>query len=125
MVTASEFDIILRDSARSIDRVDFSGPRSETVTVRLVDGTAFGIKDVVESPSDPRSPLKIAAACKAYQVPYRFVDLEAALASGSTRQKKVYTNTRVLEAASKQQEKKARMEEDEVLRQAELAAMRE
>jgi len=124
MVTPDEFDSILRDSARSIDQVEFSGPRSETVIVRLVDGTAFGIKDVIESPTDPRSPLKIAASCKAYGVTPRFVDLENVLAA-SPRKKKLYTNARVLEAAAREQEKKARLQADEELRQLELSQMRE
>jgi len=124
MVTPEEFDIILRDSARSIDQVEFSGPKSETVVVRLVDGTAFGIKGVIESSTDPRSPLKIAAACKAYNVPARFVDLESVLAA-SPRKKKMYTNTRVLEAAAKEEEKKVRLQQDEAIRQSELAQMRE
>lgn len=123
MVTPEEFDVILRDSARSIDKVEFSGPKSETVVVRLVDGTAFGIKGVVESSTDPRSPLKIAAACKAYQVPARFVDLEGVLAA-SPRKKKMYTNARVLEAAAREEEKKLRLQQDEAIRQSELAQMR-
>jgi hypothetical protein len=47
MVTADEFNIIMRDSARGITRRVFR-PKSDTVIVRLVDGTAFGIKDVIE-----------------------------------------------------------------------------
>lgn len=123
MVTSDEFDIILRDSARSIEQVEFSGPRSETVTVRLMDGTAFGIQGVVESSTDPRSPLKIAAACKSNLVPAHFVDIENVLAA-SPRKKKVYTNSRVLEAAVRQEEKKVRLQQDEELRQAEWAEMR-
>jgi hypothetical protein len=34
--------------------VEFSGPKSETVTVRLVDGTALGSRILNQ---DPRSPL--------------------------------------------------------------------
>lgn len=64
MLTTDEFLIVLRDSAKAIQRVEFSGPKAETVVVRLVDGTAFGISDVVESPTDPRSPLKVQAACR-------------------------------------------------------------
>ena len=124
MVTAAEFDVILRDSSRSIEQVELSGPRSETIIVRLVDGTAFGIQGVVESSTDPRSPLKIAAACKAYQVPARFVDLENALAA-SPRKKKMYTNSRVLEAAAREDAKKLRLQQDEEVRQAELAQMRQ
>jgi hypothetical protein len=123
VVTTDEFTSIIRDSARSIERVEFSGPKSEIVVVRLVDGTFFGIKDVVESSTDPRSPLKIAAMCNANKIPYKFVDIEAALAA-SPRKKKVYANSRVLEAAEKQKEKALRMQQDEELRQSELAEMR-
>lgn len=122
MVSTEEFSTIVRDSARSIDRVEFSGPKSELVLVRLVDGTTFGIRDVVESSIDPRSPLKIAATCKANGVSYAFVDIEAFLSS-TTRQKKVYANARVLEAAEKEKQKALRMQEDEALRQEELAEM--
>jgi hypothetical protein len=112
MVTADEFNIILRDSSRGITRVEFSGPKSDTVTVRLVDGTAFGIKDVIESSTDPRSPLKIAAACRENKVPTRFVDIESIL-STTPKKKKMYTNERVAEAARKETEKKIRMQQDE------------
>jgi hypothetical protein len=112
MVTADEFNIILRDSSRGITRVEFSGPKSDTVIVRLVDGTAFGIKDVIESSFDPRSPLKIAAACRENKVPTRFVDIEAVLAT-TTKRKKMYTNSRVAEAARKEGEKKVRLQQDE------------
>lgn len=64
MLTTKEFLIILRDSAKSIQRVEFSGPKAETVRVKLIDGTSFGISDVIESPTDPRSPLKVQAACR-------------------------------------------------------------
>lgn len=67
MLSLDEFLVILRDSARSIQRVEFSGPRGETVRVRLIDGTAFGIKDIIESPTDPRSPLKVQAACREFK----------------------------------------------------------
>lgn len=123
MVSTEEFTTITRDSSRSIERVEFSGPKSENVVVRLVDGTAFGIRDVVESSTDPRSPLKIAALCNANQIPYKFVDLEAVLAA-TPRKKKVYANSRVLEAAERQKEKVVRMQQDEELRQEELAEMR-
>ena len=66
MLSLDEFLIILRDSARSIQRVEFSGPQAETVRVRLIDGTVFGIKDIIESPTDPRSPLKVQAACREF-----------------------------------------------------------
>lgn len=120
MITTDEFTIILRDSARSIQRVEFAGPKSEVVTVILQDGTTFGIQDVVESPTDPRSPLKIAAYCRENAVPTKFVDLEAVLAK-APKKKKRYTNQRVVEAAEKEKEKQARMEQDEQNRLAELA----
>jgi hypothetical protein len=113
MVTADEFNIILRDSSRGITRVEFSGPKSDTVIVRLVDGTAFGIKDVIESSTDPRSPLKIAANCREYKVPTRFVDIEAVLSTTGGKKKKMYTNSRVAEASRKEAEKKVRLEQDE------------
>ena len=49
MVTVDEFAIILRDSPLSVSVVEFSGPQSENVVVKLVDGTTFGIKDIVEA----------------------------------------------------------------------------
>ena len=122
MITTEEFMIILRDSARSIRVVEFSGPLSETVTVRLVDGTAFGLKDVIESPSDPRSPLKVSASCRAYQVPVKFANIEAILAA-APKKKKVFTNERVLEANQKEKERLARMAKDEEDRLAELYRM--
>jgi hypothetical protein len=122
MVTTQEFGIIMRDSARSISVVEFSGPKNENVIVKLVDGTAFSISDVVESPVDPRSPLKIASMCRENQVPTKFVDIEALLAS-NTRKKKIFANARVLEAQEKEREKALRMAKDEELRQAELAAL--
>jgi hypothetical protein len=119
MITSEEFNIILRDSARGITRVEFSGPKSDTVIVRLVDGSAFGIKDVIESSVDPRSPLKIAANCRENKVPTRFVDIEAVLSTSNKRRKK-YTNSRVAEADRKEGEKKLRLEQDEENRLAEL-----
>jgi hypothetical protein len=124
MVTTDEFLIILRDSARSIQVVEFSGPKSETATVKLVDGTAFGIKDVIESPTDPRSPLRIAAYCRENQVPTRFLTIEAALAK-APRRTKVYTNQRVAEANEREKERVARMAADEQARREELNRMQE
>jgi hypothetical protein len=89
------------------------------VIARLVDGTAFGIKDVIESSVDPRSPLKIAANCRENKVPTRFVDIEAVLSTTNKRRKK-YSNSRVAEADRKQGEKKIRFQEDEENRLAEL-----
>ena len=111
-VTTDEFSQILRDSARSIVRVEFSGPQNCQVQVLLADGTRFALGDVIESPIDPRSTLKIAALCRANQVPTKFVDLEAALAAAPKRTK-VYANERVKMAAAKEAEKRLRMEQDE------------
>jgi hypothetical protein len=125
MVTTDEFSTILRDSSRSVQVVEFAGPSSEQVTVRLVDGTAFGISDVIESPTDPRSPLKIAAYCNAYKVPTKFVNIEAMLASAPNKKTKVYANARVQEAAVKEKARQLRIQADEELRQVELAAMQQ
>lgn len=122
MVTTDEFLVILRDSFRSVERVEFNGAKSEIVTVRLVDGTTFGIKDIVESSTDPRSPLKIAAICRENQIPTKFFNIEAALASAPKR-KKMYTNQRVAEAAAKEKERLARMQKDEEERLEELSRM--
>ena len=119
MITTDEFRIILRDSAQAIKLVEFTGPKSETVTVKLVDGTAFGISDVVESSVDPRSPLKIAALCRENLVATKFATLEAAL-SGAPKKKKLYTNERVQIAAEKERARKERMEADEADRLAKL-----
>jgi hypothetical protein len=115
MVTADELGIIMRDSPMSIKVVEFSGPKSETVTVRLVDGTSFGVKDIIESSTDPRSPLKVAASCRENRVLSKFVDYESILAT-SPKKKKLYTNERVQLAAEKEQAKKLRMEQDEIER---------
>lgn len=112
MLKTSEFEVIMRDSPYSIQVVEFSGPKSETVTVRLVDGTSFGIKDVVESSIDPRSPLKIAATCRENQVKTRFVDLESFL-STTPKKKTLYTNERVQVAQQKEREKAERLRKDE------------
>ena len=122
MITTDEFTIILRDSARSIVRVEFAGPKNDQVQVLLLDGTRFGLKDVVESSTDPRSPLKIAAMCRGAGVPTKFVNLEAALAVAPKRTKS-YANARVQEAALKEKEKLARMQQDEQDRLAALAEM--
>eukprot|EP00339_Tiarina_fusa_P019251 CAMPEP_0116997984 /NCGR_PEP_ID=MMETSP0472-20121206/1222_1 /TAXON_ID=693140 ORGANISM="Tiarina fusus, Strain LIS" /NCGR_SAMPLE_ID=MMETSP0472 /ASSEMBLY_ACC=CAM_ASM_000603 /LENGTH=202 /DNA_ID=CAMNT_0004697015 /DNA_START=43 /DNA_END=651 /DNA_ORIENTATION=+ len=122
MVTKDEFDIILRDSPLSIQIVEFSGPKSETITVRLVDGSAFGIKDIIESATDPRSPLKVSAACRESNVKTKFVDLEAILSS-SPKKKKLYTNQRVQDAQEKEKAKKERMQRDEEERIEQLRQM--
>eukprot|EP00543_Licmophora_paradoxa_P008538 CAMPEP_0202448950 /NCGR_PEP_ID=MMETSP1360-20130828/7742_1 /ASSEMBLY_ACC=CAM_ASM_000848 /TAXON_ID=515479 /ORGANISM="Licmophora paradoxa, Strain CCMP2313" /LENGTH=211 /DNA_ID=CAMNT_0049066743 /DNA_START=194 /DNA_END=829 /DNA_ORIENTATION=+ len=124
MITTTEFEIVLKDSARSIQVVEFAGSAGDTVTARLVDGTVFGISDVVESPTDPRSPLKIAALCRQAKVPTKFMMLEAALTK-TTKKKKVYMNSIVQEAAIKEEEKRERMRLDEEDRLAALYKMEE
>ena len=121
LITVEEFEIILRDSARSVQLVEFNGPKSDQVTVRLVDGTVFGISDVIESPTDPRSPLKVAATCRSYKIPTKF-GFDAALSS-TPKKTKVYMNARVQEAEKKEQEKKERMAQDEIERVAEVVRM--
>ena len=82
--------------------------------------------DIYESPSDPRSPLKVIATCRSYNVPTKSVALEEAvlsLSSEGSKKKRVYMNERVRVAAEKEREKKLRMEQDEIERQAELAQM--
>lgn len=122
MITTNEFIIILRDSARSIARVEFAGAQNDQVQVILSDGTRFGLSDVVESPVDPRSPLKIAALCRENGVPTQFVSIQAALAKAPKRTKN-YANSRVQEAAQKEKEKMARMQQDEQERLEALAQM--
>ena len=124
-VTVSEFQDIVRDSAKSIAIVEFSGPKSETAVARLVDGTVFEITGLTDSPSDPRSPLKLAAICRASKIPTKFLTLELAVSTSGSKKKKSYANTRVQEAAAKEREKKARMEADEQQRLAELYQMEE
>ena len=122
LVTVDEFDIILRDSPLSVEVVEFSGQKSETVTVKLVDGTSFGIKDIVESSTDPRSPLKVSAACRESGVKTKFVDLEALLSKSGSK-KKLYTNQRVQDAAAKTRAQQERMRQDEEDRIAALKRM--
>lgn len=104
--------------------VEFAGTTGDQVTVRLVDGTVFGIADIIESPTDPRSPLKIAAMCRLYKVPTKFLALESALA-GTPKRKKVYMNSIVQTAAEKTVLKNERMRQDEEARLAELYKMEE
>eukprot|EP00591_Stephanopyxis_turris_P012734 CAMPEP_0195511730 /NCGR_PEP_ID=MMETSP0794_2-20130614/3952_1 /TAXON_ID=515487 /ORGANISM="Stephanopyxis turris, Strain CCMP 815" /LENGTH=233 /DNA_ID=CAMNT_0040639383 /DNA_START=124 /DNA_END=825 /DNA_ORIENTATION=+ len=111
-VTVSEFETILKESSKSIQLVEFSGPQSETILVKLVDGTSFGISDAKESATDPRSPLKVLATCKGYKVPTKFTGLEAALSTSTTKRKK-YANNRVQEAAVREEAKRERMAQDE------------
>lgn len=119
MITTEEFRTIVRDSAQAISRVEFSGPKSDAVVVKLVDGTSFGISDVIESSTDPRSPLKISALCRENLIPTKFTTIEAALA-GAPKKKKLYTNERVQIAAEKEKARKERMEADEDDRLAKL-----
>ena len=128
-VTSAEFDVILKDSAKSILAVELSGPKSETAIVRLVDGTTFTISDLVESSTDPRSPLKLVARCRLYKIPIKNAGLlgslsgEGSLISNSGKKKKSYMNPRVQEAEKKEKEKRERMAEDERERLEELYKM--
>ncbi|KAL3778365.1 hypothetical protein ACHAW5_008308 [Stephanodiscus triporus] len=128
-VTSAEFDVILKDSAKSILAVELSGPKSETAIVRLVDGTTFTISDLVESSTDPRSPLKLVARCRLYKIPIKNTGLlsavsgEGSMISDSGRKKKSYMNPRVQEAEKKEREKRERMAEDERDRLEELYKM--
>jgi hypothetical protein len=124
MVTVDELGIILRDSPYSVKIVEFSGPKAETITVKLVDGTSFGLKDIVESSTDPRSPLKVSAACREAGVKTKFVDLEELLTKSKTK-KKLYTNERVQAANTKTKEQEERMRQDEVDRLEALQKMEE
>ena len=122
MASMEEFETILRDSPYSVQIVEFRGTKSETVVVKLVDGTQFGIKDIVESPSDPRSPLKVEASCREANVPTKFVDIETMLANLDVKKRKLYTNERVQKAADKNKARALRMQQDEEERLAEVAA---
>lgn len=122
--TTEEFQTLLQDSAKSIQVVEFSGPKSETVVVRLMDGTTFGISDVVESSFDPRSPLKIAAICRENKVPTKFVGMDAILAN-APKKKKMYMNERVQKAAEKEKAKRERLAKDEEERLAEIYRLEE
>merc|ERR1719464_2623506 len=125
MASVDEFDTILRDAPLSIEIVEFSGPKGETIIVKLIDGTKFGIKDIVESTTDPRSPLKVQAACREFGVKTKSVDLENMLAGLNTKKKKLYTNERVQKAAEKERAKNERMRLDEEERLAELAKLKQ
>mmetsp|Transcript_3981 Transcript_3981/g.6098 ORF Transcript_3981/g.6098 Transcript_3981/m.6098 type:complete len:250 (+) Transcript_3981:2-751(+) len=124
MVTAEEFETIIRDSSKSIQLVEFAGTNGEVVTVRLVDGTTFGISDVVESPIDPRSPLKVKAMCRSFNVPTKFTAFDAVL-SAAPKKKKVYMNKIVQRAEERTVLQKERLREDEEARLAELYKMDE
>lgn len=118
MITLEEFIIVIRDSARSIERVDIYA--DARAIVRLLDGTEFGIRDLVESSTDPRSVLKVAAICRENKVPSKFVDLEAALLTSAKTKRKNYANSRVQEAAVREKERSERMQRDEEERLEEL-----
>ena len=123
-VTVSEFEQIVRNSARSVQIVEFAGPKGDIVTVRLVDGTSFGLSDVIESATDPRSPLKLLATLRSYKIPTKFMTLENALSNTKTKRKN-YSNERVQLAAEKEKEKAERLAQDAAEREAELYRMKE
>lgn len=123
MITTDEFLLVLRDSSRSIAQVDIYN--NARVVVRLLDGTAFGLSDVVESSTDPRSTLKVAALCREYKVPCKFVDIEAALLNTASTKRKNYANSRVQEAATREKEKLERMQRDEEARLLELQRLQQ
>lgn len=114
-------------TAKSVKIVELSGPKSENAVVTLIDGTQFVITDLYESPTDPRSPLKLIATCRSYNVPTKSVGLESALltlSSSGAKKKKVYMNERVQKAAELEREKKERMDQDEVDRLREVEEQR-
>ena len=115
MVTVEEFEGILKESYKSVGVVEFGGIKGESAIVKLVDGTEFGISDLVESSTDPRSPLKLVASCKGYGVPTKFTYINSVLGAAPKR-KKVYMNERLAEAAKKEEAKRLRIEEDEQAR---------
>lgn len=124
MVSTEEFETLVRDAARSVQIVEFTGTAGQIVTVRLVDGTVFGISDVVESAVDPRSPLKVRAVCRQYGVPTKFLAYDAILAT-TPKKKKVYMNKIVQKAAERNEVKKERMRQDEEERLAEVYKLEE
>eukprot|EP00588_Corethron_pennatum_P009970 CAMPEP_0194267320 /NCGR_PEP_ID=MMETSP0169-20130528/1875_1 /TAXON_ID=218684 /ORGANISM="Corethron pennatum, Strain L29A3" /LENGTH=440 /DNA_ID=CAMNT_0039008145 /DNA_START=107 /DNA_END=1429 /DNA_ORIENTATION=+ len=113
-VTTREFNIILKDSSKSVESVVFFGSKGDKAIVTLLDGTTFSISDLFESPVDPRSPLKLAATCRNYGVNTKFELLEG-LAKKDGRNR-VYMNSRMAEAEVKNQAKKKRMALDEAAR---------
>ena len=129
ILCSSEFDVILRDSAKSIVSVELSGVKSETALVRLADGTTFSVSDLVESSTDPRSPLKLVARCRLYKVPVKNVGLagvlsgENSIVGSSGKKTRSYMNKNVQKAEEKEQAKRERMAEDERERLAELYRM--
>lgn len=123
-ISVTEFEEILKASARSIEYVDFTGPKGDNVVVKLLDGTLFTLSDIVESPVDPRSPLSVSALCRGYKVPTKFSSLLGAVQS-APKKTKVYMNSREVEAAKKEALKKERLAKDEEERQEELRLLQE
>ena len=124
MVSLEEFEKILKTSAKSVQLVELYSysNKSQTAIVTLVDGAVFGISDLVESSTDPRSPLNLVATLRGYNVPYKFPLLEAALSKTETSGKrKVYLNEAAIVAGKKEEAKRKRIANDEVDR---LAAVR-
>eukprot|EP00555_Chaetoceros_dichaeta_P009183 CAMPEP_0198256960 /NCGR_PEP_ID=MMETSP1447-20131203/6744_1 /TAXON_ID=420782 /ORGANISM="Chaetoceros dichaeta, Strain CCMP1751" /LENGTH=231 /DNA_ID=CAMNT_0043943725 /DNA_START=66 /DNA_END=761 /DNA_ORIENTATION=- len=126
-VTVAEFEILVRDSAKSIKSVVFTGPKGEEATVTLADDTQFSITDLIESSFDPRSPLKLVATCRLNNVPTQFSALQDAVRSANPESKKtkVYMNKRIQRAEELNKEKRIRMAEDEVERLAEMESIRQ
>lgn len=122
-ITTAEFETLLKDSAKSVLQVEFSTPTSEKAEVTLIDGTTFQISDLLESPYDPRSPLKLAARCRDYNVKVKTQLQQVSLNAGGGTKKRVYMNDRVKEAARKEEEKRIRLIEDEEERLKEVAAL--
>eukprot|EP00590_Aulacoseira_subarctica_P012294 CAMPEP_0172417822 /NCGR_PEP_ID=MMETSP1064-20121228/4316_1 /TAXON_ID=202472 /ORGANISM="Aulacoseira subarctica , Strain CCAP 1002/5" /LENGTH=189 /DNA_ID=CAMNT_0013156355 /DNA_START=150 /DNA_END=719 /DNA_ORIENTATION=+ len=123
MVTVAEFEKILSSSSKSVRRVDFYSysVSDQRAVITLVDGSTFGLSDLIESSTDPRSPLKLVATLKGYNVPYKFPLLEAALSRTETSGKrKLYLNEAATVAAKKTEEKRERMAQDEEDRKAEV-----
>lgn len=118
MVTVAEFETILKSSAKSIKIVElFSySPSDQRAIVTLVDGSTFGLSNLmVDSPTDPRSPLKLASTLQRYNVPYRFPLIEEAVSkySQTSKKRKLYLNEGEREAMKKQEAKRERMAKDE------------
>jgi hypothetical protein len=115
LVTVAEFETILKSSSKSIQRVElFSySPTDQRAIVTLVDGSKFGLSNLmVESPTDPRSPLKLVSTLQRYNVPYRFPLIEEALSKYSQTKRKLYLNDAEREALRKEDEKRERIAKD-------------
>ena len=125
-ITSADFDIILKDSAKSILNVELSGPKSETAIVKLVDGTTFNISDLIESSTDPRSPLKLVARCRLFNITVKNTGLASAVSgdgsivSTSGKKKKNFANPRVQKAEKLNEIARERMAQDERERLEEL-----